>query len=157
MTSFLRRSGKLSGGLYCAEIISHFMIYPSRIRRPRSIFFFASALRVVTYPVYLSTALREFSTFLKRIFALCGFGRVSRVYILGIVNAMMCLPPHIVVFITGVVMAIFSGARIVCMRVELTPINVLEVFPPKIYPASCLNPAYRAFFILPSTSTSATI
>lgn len=140
MISFLRRNGKLIGGLYWADIISHFMIYPSRERRSFKYFFFASTLPSVAYQVYLSTAFLDLSTFLKRMFALFGFGRVSREYLLGMVKAMVCFSLPEVLSITGTVIAIFSGARIV-WRVALTPIDVFETFPPKIYPASCRNHA----------------
>ena len=42
ITSFLLRGGKLRGGLYWADIISHFTLILSRVRREMRRFFFAS-------------------------------------------------------------------------------------------------------------------
>jgi hypothetical protein len=143
--------------LYCAEIISPCMVYPSHVRRSLRIFFRASTLVLVAYQLYRSTAFLDFSTTLKRIFALDGFGRFSRVYLFGIVNATICFHEFEIVSITGVFMAIDSEFFIVSMTGTVIEIDDFAVFPPKIYPASCRNPLLRAVLISPSTSTSATI
>ena len=84
----------------------------------------------------MSTALLDVSTTLKRIFALEGFGRVSRVYLLGMVNATICFPELERVSMTGAVIAILSEDFIVSITGTVIAIDAFEVFPPNMYPAS---------------------
>lgn len=97
------------------------------------------------------------STCLKRIFALSGFGRLSRIYLLGSVNATICFPLLETVSITGAVMAMDLDDFWVSITGTVILIEVWEVLPPKIYPASWRNPLLSAVRISHSTSTSATI
>jgi hypothetical protein len=84
--SFLLKSGKLRGGLYCAEIMSPTCVYPSLLRKEARSSFFAFTLDSVAHRVYLKTAFVAFGISTKLILASFGFGRLSRVYFFGIEN-----------------------------------------------------------------------